>query len=70
MIGIKMLSIKTINYSHRQYKQMYSFYLRLAVLSLCCCMGFSLVTVSGGHSLVAVHRFLIEVASLIVQHGL
>ena len=27
MIGIKMLSIKTINYSHRQYRQMYSFYL-------------------------------------------
>ena len=44
--------------------------LRLAVLSLFCCMGFSLVTVSGGHSLVAVHRFLIELASLIVQHGL
>ena len=33
-------------------------------------MGLSLVTVSGGHSLVAVYRFFIEVASLVVQHGL
>ena len=41
MIGIKMLSIKTINYSHRQYKQMYSFYLFLAVLGRGCCTGFS-----------------------------
>ena len=44
--------------------------LHLAVLSLFCCMGFSLITVSGGHSLVAVYRFFIEVASLVVQHGL
>ena len=33
----------------------------LAALSLCCCTGFSLAVV---------HRFLIEVASLAVEHGL
>ena len=32
-------------------------------------MGFSLV-VSGGYSLVAVHRLLITVASLVADHGL
>ena len=41
----------------------------MAVLSLCCCVGFFLV-VSGGYSLVAVRRPLIAVASLIGGHGL
>ena len=36
----------------------------LTVLGLCCCMGFSLVSVRGGNSLVAVHELLITVASL------
>ena len=39
-------------------------YLALAVLSLHCCLGFSLVVASGYYSLVAVHRLLIVVASL------
>ena len=36
-------------------------YLFLAMLDLCCCMGFSLVAVSGGYSLVVVCRLLIVV---------
>ena len=42
----------------------------LAVLSLGCCVGFSLVASSRGFSLVAVHRFLISVASFVVEHRL
>ena len=34
------------------------------------CMGFSLAVVNGGNSLVAVHGFLIAVASLVENHGL
>ena len=33
-------------------------------------MGFSLVVVNGDYSLVAVHMFLIAVASLAAEHGL
>ena len=33
-------------------------------------MGFSLAVVNGGNSLVAVHGFLIAVASLVENHGL
>ena len=36
----------------------------LAVLVLCCCMGFSLVVERRAYSLVAGHGFLIAVASL------
>ena len=32
--------------------------------------GFSLAAVSGGYSVVAVHRLLVVVASLIAEHGL
>ena len=32
--------------------------------------GLSLVSVSGGYSLVVVHGFLIEVASLVAEHRL
>ena len=42
----------------------------LAVLSLCCCTGFSLVAVSGGYSLVAVHGLLIAAASFVVKRRL
>ena len=42
----------------------------LAVLVLCHCMGFSLVGVSGGYSLVVLHRLLIMVTSLVVEQGL
>ena len=45
-------------------------YLFFAVLGLHCCAGFSLVATSGGYSLVVMHRFLIAVASLVVEHGL
>ena len=46
------------------------FILFLAVLGLYCCMGFSLVAVIRGYSLVAVHGLLIVVASLAVEHKL
>ena len=42
----------------------------MAVLGLCCCAGFSLLAENGGFSLVAVHRLLIAVASLVAEHGL
>ena len=42
----------------------------LAVLDLCCCLGFSLAVVRGGYSLAAVCRLLIAVASLVVEQGL
>ena len=45
-------------------------FLFLAVLGVCCCTSFSLVAVSAGYSVVAVCRLLIEVASLIAEHGL
>ena len=45
-------------------------YLFLALLSLRCCIGFSLVSVSGGYSLVVVCGLLIEVAFLVVEHRL
>ena len=40
------------------------------VLCLHCCMGFSLPAASRGYSLVAVHRLLTAVASLVVEHRL
>ena len=45
-------------------------YLFMAVLGLCCCMGFSLVVANGAYPLVAVCGLLIVVASLIAEHGL
>ena len=42
----------------------------LAVLCLRCCVGFSLVVISGVSSLVAVHSLLIVVASLSAEHEL
>ena len=47
----------------------YSIYLFMAVLGLRCYMGFSLVAANGGSSLVSVHRLLIAVVSLVVEHG-
>ena len=41
----------------------------LFVLGLCCCMDFSLVVVSGGFFLVALHGLLIVVASLVAEHS-
>ena len=45
-------------------------YLFLTVLGLRCSMDFSLVAASGGYSLVAAHRLLMAVASLVAEHGL
>ena len=45
-------------------------YLFMAVLSLCCYVGFALVAASGGYSLAVVCRLLIVVASLVVEHRL
>ena len=43
----------------------------LAALGLCCCAQvFSVVAVSGGRSLVAGHKLLAAVASLIAERGL
>ena len=42
----------------------------LSVLGLHCCMGFSLVVVNGGHSLIAMRRLLILVTSLVAELGL
>ena len=42
----------------------------LTVLGLHCSLGFSLVVVSGGYSLVLVHGLLIVVASLAAERGL
>ena len=40
------------------------------MLGLHCCVGFSLVVVSKGYSVVVVHGLLIAVVSLVVEHGL
>ena len=45
-------------------------HLFLDVLDLHCCKRFSLVAVSRGYSLVAVHGLLIAVASLVAEHRL
>ena len=45
-------------------------HLFLAALELRCCASFSPVVVSVGYSLVAAHRLLVVVASLVAEHGL
>ena len=45
-------------------------HLFLAVLSLHCCAGFSVVAASRGYSLVALHGLLSAVVSLAVEHRL
>ena len=45
-------------------------HLFLAVLGLCCYVGFSLVVVSRGYSLVVRQRLLTAVASPVAEHGL
>ena len=42
----------------------------LAVLGLCCCLGFSPVMASGVHCLVVVCKLVIVVASVVVEHRL
>lgn len=50
------------------FKRLYS--LVLAVLGLCCCVGTSLVVVSGGYFLAVVCWLRIVVVSLFVEHRL
>ena len=40
----------------------------LAVLGLCCCIGFSRVVVSRGYFLVAMHKLLPDVDFLATEH--
>ena len=47
----------------------FSFYLLLAVLDLCCCLGFTLLVVSRGYSLVAACGLFIAAAPLVAEHG-
>ena len=47
-----------------------SYYLFLALMGLCCCVGFSLVVANGGYSVVAMGELLIWVASLVAEHRL
>ena len=49
-------------------KTFYLFIYFLVVLGLHCCVGFTLVAVSGGSSLVEVRRLLMVVASLAVEY--
>ena len=51
------------------YIYIYTIYV-LAVLGLHCFMGFSLVVVSGGYFLDAVHRLLTAETSLVLKHRL
>ena len=44
--------------------------LLLAVVGLCCCIGFSLAVARRSYFLVVVHGLLITVASLIAEHVL
>ena len=41
----------------------------MAVLGLCCCVGFTLVVVSWGYSLVGVRKLLIAVAFLVAEQA-
>ena len=41
----------------------------MAVLGLCCCVGFALVAVSWGCSLAGVHRLLIVVAFVVAEQA-
>ena len=70
------LSISSILMSFQTYPQFFNINLFLIilfilpVLGLCCCVGISIVEVSGGYSLVAVPRLFTVVASLVAEHGL
>ena len=54
----------------KMFIYLFVFFFFFTVLGLCCCKGFSLVSESGGYSLVEVHGLLIVVASLVSEHGL
>ena len=65
-----LLNPRVINFCLQNYALWKNnfIYLFLAVLSLRCCSGFSLVVEGAGYSLVAVCRLLIMVASVVVKH--
>ena len=69
-----MEGLETGNESSQVMVSLSLFYLKRIIifffLDHCCCVGFSLIAVSRGSSLVAVYRLLIAVASLIAEHGL
>ena len=73
-----MFSSKILNvtdYSLKKYIQYFidfwkQFYLFLAMLGLCYCMGVSPVAVSRGYSLEVLHGLLTGVASLVAERGL
>ena len=52
------------------YKLYLFFILFLVVLSLHCCMGFSLDAENGGYPLAAAPRLLIAMPSVVAEHGL
>lgn len=53
-----------------KYNFIYFMYLLWAVLGLPCCVSSSLVVANRGHTLVAAGRLLLEVPSLVEEHGL
>ena len=63
-----MNAFSFFNY-HYTFENSLLIYLLLAMLGLRCFTGFSLFVASRGYSLVAVHRLLIAVASLVAEHG-
>ena len=73
-----LFSLSTQVHPHAMYQNFIPFFwfknffliLFLAVLGLHCYVGFPLVVVSSGYSLVGLHGFLIGMASLVAEHGL
>ena len=61
--------LNAISFSYKISIFIFFFNLFLAILSLPCCAGLSLVGASWGCSLVAVHRLLTATASLVAEHG-
>ena len=59
------LAVKAQSFFLKKYS-----YLFMAALGLHCCVGFSLVAVSGDYSLVVVCRLVLAMASLVAEHGL
>ena len=72
MLTLQLLPLITTNLLSVSMNQGFKFYLFLfwAVLGAGCSTRASLIMVSGGYSLVAVHRLLAAVAALIAEHGL
>ena len=67
---MQLTSLKEVQYNSFVSNFYVFIYLFLAVLGLCCCVGFSLVASSEGYSPVVVCECLTVVASLVVELGL